>query len=251
MKRWISRVILSMAVVLTLSTASSADIYMKQKVHTDAIQMMGVAQPANDLIAEIWVTEKGFRSDDPANSTIMLGKEQKMIIIDHADKTYMEHPLNMNDMMAEMSRDKSPEEKAMMNQMMQKMMEMDATVKETADQKTINHWKCRKYILTINSAMGPITSEIWATEDLKVNKKVYEQLATRMLASMPGLQSSMESMKREMEKIKGVQVKTITSFTMINQPHKSTTELLDFREGTAPAGLFNIPAGYKKQAGNP
>ncbi|RJP93726.1 MAG: DUF4412 domain-containing protein [Desulfobacteraceae bacterium] len=251
MKRWISLVILSMAVVLTLASTSSADIYMKQKVHTDAVQMMGMTQPANDLIAEIWVTEKGFRSDDPANSTIMLGKEQKMIILDHAAKTYAEHPLNMNEMMAEMSKDKSPEEKAMMNQMMQKMMQMDASVQETADKKTINHWKCRKYILTINSAMGPITSEIWATEDLKVNKKVYEQLATRMLASMPGLQSSMESMKKEMEKIKGVQVMTISTFTMMNQPHKSTTELLEFKEGTAPAGIFTIPAGYKKQTGNP
>ena len=43
MKRLISLVILSMAVVLILANISSADIYMKQKQHTDATQMMGVA----------------------------------------------------------------------------------------------------------------------------------------------------------------------------------------------------------------
>ncbi|MFZ2634286.1 MAG: hypothetical protein WA081_04235 [Desulfosalsimonadaceae bacterium] len=95
--------------------------------------------------------------------------------------------------------------------------------------------------------MGLITSEVWATEDLKVDKKVYEQLASRMLSSMPGLQSSVEGMKKEVEKIKGVQVMTVSSFTMMNQVHKATTELLEFKEGTAPSGIFAIPAGYKKQ----
>jgi hypothetical protein len=172
-------------------------------------------------------------------------------MIDHAAKTYMEQPMNMNDMMAEMGKDQSPEERAAMQQMMQGMMKMDAMVQETPETKTINKWKCRKYLVTITSAMGPMTTEVWATEDLKVDKRVYDQLASRMFSAMPGMQGSMETMKKEMEKIKGVQVKTITSFTMMNQPHKSTTELLDFREGTAPAGLFTIPAGYKKQAGNP
>ena len=247
MKRLMSLMILSLAVVLTFANASSADIYMKQKMHTDATQMMGTAQPAKDVISEIWITEKGFRSDDPANSTIMLGKEQKMILIDHTAKTYMEHPLNMNDMMAQMGKDKSPEDQAAMQQMMQKMMKMDASVQATGEQKTINKWKCRKYVLTVNSAMGLITSEVWATEDLKVDKKVYEQLASRMLSSMPGLQSSVEGMKKEVEKIKGVQVMTVSSFTMMNQVHKATTELLEFKEGTAPSGIFAIPAGYKKQ----
>jgi hypothetical protein len=169
-------------------------------------------------------------------------------MIDHAAKTYMEQPMNMNDMMAEMGRDESPEDQAAMRQMMQNMMKMDAVVQETKDRKTIKNWKCRKYIMTINSAMGPITNEVWATEDLNVDRKVYEQLASRMLSSMPGLQSSVESMKKEMEKIKGVQVMTLSSFTMMGQSHNTTTELLEFKEGKAPAGIFDVPAGYKKQA---
>lgn len=240
-------VLLTLMVALTLASTSSADIYMKQKLHTDATQVMGTVQPARDVIAEIWITDKGFRSDEPGQTTLMLGKEQKMIIIDHDAKTYMEHPLNMNEMMSAMGADENPEAKAAMQQMMQQMMKMDAVVKETKDQKTINNWKCRKYILTINSGMGPITSEVWATEDLKVDRKVYEQLAAQMLSSLPGLQSSVDGMKKELAKIKGVQVMTISTFTMMNQTHRTTTELIEFKEGTAPAGIFAIPAGYKKQ----
>lgn len=240
------------ALVLTLGVAffphaSSADIYMKQKEHTDASQTMGMSQPAKDVVSEIWITEKGFRSDTPEHSTIMLANERKMIIINHKTKTYMEQPLNMDEMMGGGGEKQSPEEKAAMNQMMQKMMKMDATVAETGEQKTINGWKCRKYILKINSGMGAITNEVWATEDLKVDKEVYDQLTTRALAGMPGLQSSMESMRKEMEKIKGVQVLTVSTFMMMNQPHKTTTELMELKEKPAPGNIFDIPAGYTKQ----
>lgn len=251
MKRLMNLVILSTMVVCLLANGAFADIYMKQKVHTDATQMMGAAQPARDVVSEIWITEKGFRSDEPGQSTIMLGKEQKMILLDHDAKTYMEHPLNMNEMMSAMGADENPEAAAAMRQMMGQMMKMEASVQETSEQKTINNWKCRKYVLKINSGMGPITSEVWATEDLKVDRKVYEQLAAQMLSSLPGLQSSVDGMKKEMAKIKGVQVRTVSSFTMMNQTHKAVTEMIDFKEGTAPAGIFNVPAGYKKQAMQP
>ena len=247
MKRSMSLVILLLIVMMFVPDLSSADIYMKQKQHSDATQMMGMAQPAKDVISEIWITEKGYRSDDPEHSTLMLSKDQKIIMIDHTTKTYMEQPLNMDDMMGKMSEGKSPEDKAAMKQMMQNMMKMDAAVQETGEEKTINKWKCRKYILKMNTAMGTITNEVWATEDLKVDKKIYDQLANRALASMPGLQTSMESMRKEMDKIKGVQVLTVSTFMMMNQPHKSTTELLEFKESAAPGNIFAIPSGYTQQ----
>jgi hypothetical protein len=228
--------------------ASSADIYMKQKEHSDAIQTMGAAQPAKDIVSEIWITEKGFRSDASEHSTIMLANEQKMIVINHKTKTYMEQNLNMEHIMGAGGEKQTPEQKAAMNQMMQKMMKMDATVTETGEQKTINGWKCRKYVLKINSGMGAITNEVWATEDLKVDKEVYDQLTNRALAGMPGLQDSVATMRKEMEKIKGVQVYTVSNFMVMNQPHKTTTEVLEFKEKTAPANILDIPAGYTKQA---
>jgi hypothetical protein len=248
MKRLMLFVMVSILVLSVLPGASSADIYMKQKEHTDATQTMGITQPAKDVVSEIWITDKGFRSDAPEHSTIMLANEQKMIVINHNAKTYMEQPLTMDEMMGAGGEKQTPEEKAAMNQMMQKMMKMDTAVTETGEQKTINGWKCRKYIVKINSGMGAITNEVWATEDLKVDKEVYDQLTNRALASMPGLQDSVASMRKEMEKIKGVQVLTVSNFMMMNQPHKTTTELLELKEKKAPRNIFDIPAGYTKQA---
>ena len=158
MKRLMTILILFGIVMMVTPGVAIADIYMKQKQHTDATQMMGVAQPAKDVVSEIWITEKGFRSDDPDHSTIMKANAQKVIIIDHKTKTYMEQPLNMDDMMGNMSEGESAEDKAAMRQMMQNMMKMDAAVTDTGEQKTINGWKCRKYILKMNTAMGAITN---------------------------------------------------------------------------------------------
>ena len=61
--------------------------------------------------------------------------------------------------------------------------------------------------------------------------------------------SAMEEMAKEMKKIKGVPVLTITTSNMIGASVKSTQELLEFKEGTAPSGYFDIPTGYKKIEG--
>ena len=257
MNRWIGFLVLAMVSVtaffLVLPEAFAADLYMKQKVHTDAIQIMGMNQPAKDTVAEIWITENGFRTDDPEHSMIMLTAEQKMIVIDHKEKTYMEQPLNLNEMMAEAVRDEGPEaqaamreQQAAMGQMMQGMMNMEVTVEETSATKTIGKWKCRKYIVTVASPMMPMTTEVWATEDIQVDPKVYDQMTSRMVAGMPGMQSSMDAMKEKLKKIKGVQVMSVSTANIMGQTQKTTTELLDFKEAKAPANLFAVPAGYRK-----
>ena len=49
-----------------------------------------------------------------------------------------------------------------------------------------------------------------------------------------------------MKKIKGVPVFTETTMNMMGMQMKSTQELLEFKQGTAPKGTFGIPKGYKK-----
>jgi hypothetical protein len=50
------------------------------------------------------------------------------------------------------------------------------------------------------------------------------------------------------KKIKGIPVLTTTTMTMMkNTTVKSSRELLEIKEGTAPSGIFGIPIGYTKQ----
>ena len=248
MKKMLSLVILFIFGLMTYPAVSQADIYMKRKQHTDAVKIMGMAQPATDVIEEIWITKKGLRSDGPQKSMIMLTDKQKVIMIDHATKTYFEKSLNMNDMMPKTGDGESQKRAAAMQGMMKNMMKMDASVQPTNEKKKIKGWMCKKYILTMNTFAGATTNEVWATEDLKVDQKLYDKLASSVTSFMPDMGNTIKGLQEEMKKIKGVQVKSISTQNIMNQTRTSTTELIEYKEKKAPKNLFQIPKGYTKKA---
>jgi hypothetical protein len=54
-------------------------------------------------------------------------------------------------------------------------------------------------------------------------------------------------MMKEMEKIKGVVVLQEGTMSMMGTDVKSSQELLEVDEKSAPAGTYEPPSGYKKQ----
>ena len=248
-KQFISQsFLLTMLILGTLTAALHADVYMKQKHHTDAVSIMGQNQPARDAIEEIWLTENGFRNNSEDNAMIMMFEKQKMIMIDHKEKTYAEMPMNLSEMISEMDEEEGTEDEdtAGFQNMMQGMMKVEVSVQPTNESKVINGWKCKKYIMTMNLFMGENTSEIWATEDLKIDPDLYSKFSTAIGTANPFMKDMAGAMMEEMKKIKGVQVLNISTQNIMNQKVSSSTELLDFKTGSAPDNLFQIPAGYKK-----
>jgi hypothetical protein len=249
MKKSVAILLMSMMMVLMLMPVMGiADVYMKQRRQTDAFRMMGTEQPAVNVVEEIWITPKGVRTDNPEMSTIMLPDEQKIIMIDHQSKTYVEQSTDLAKMMEGMPKDEGAGDHEAMHQMMQQMTKMDVSVTDTGEEKVINGWKSRKYLLAMNTMMGKNTTEIWATEDLKIDKKLYDQLMTKMFSGLPGMQASMETIQKEMEKVKGVQVLSIFTMDMMNQTHKTRTELLEFKPAEASKDLFAVPTGYRQES---
>ena len=226
--------------------AANADVFMKNRQHSDTTQIMGQNQPAKDVVETIWLTAKGYRSDNPENSIILRLDLKKMLMIDHSDKTYMEMPLDMNKMMPQES-GQDAEGQAAFQGMMKNMMKMEVAVTATGETKKIGKWKCKKYIMTMKTFMGVINNEIWATENLTVDKDLYAGMGASMMAGMPGMQASMADMTLELKKIKGVRVYTTVTQEMMGQKIRHTTELLEFKEGKAPAGLFKTPKGYQQK----
>lgn len=243
--------ILIMGILLVCGKAH-ADIYMKQKHHQDGMTMMGHQEPAKDYIEEMWITPAGMRGDNPENSFIIIPEDRKMIMINHKDKKYGEMPLDMNEMMAKnmQMQGEDPAEMAAFQAMMGNMMKMDISVQSTNETKKINKWNCRKYNMTINNFSGTVSNEIWATEDIQIDKKLYSQFASSKMMLMPGTQEAMASMEEEMKKIKGVQVLIVSTNTVMDQSITSNTELLEYREAKAPANLFQIPKDYVKETGD-
>ena len=62
------------------------------------------------------------------------------------------------------------------------------------------------------------------------------------MALLPGF----ESITREIEKIKGVPVQTVSSYQTENSMITTTETLLECSEKTAPEGMYSIPEGYAR-----
>ena len=245
--------LLTIIVCLVFSaTQARADVYMKQKTHTDAIQIMGQSQPAKDDIMILWLGEHKTRMDqEGAKTTSILLADQKILyMIDHNKMQYAEMPLDFDKMIegaAAAQAGDDPEAAEAMKKMpgfMKNMMgNMSAKVTETNETKKIGNWNCRKYLIEMNMGMGgTMTSEAWATEDLKIDYTMAFTAANAMMASMPGF----EKIIQEMKKIKGVVVYQTSTIKMMGADVRSTTELLEATDKAAPAGTYDVPAGYKK-----
>lgn len=244
MKRHLTTILLVLIMIGLLPLDSSADIFMKQKNHSSGFTIMGNSQPAKDLVTSIWITDEGIRSDNEDQSMIILLKKGESYMINHKDKTYMVLSGKMSENVGRKSGEKV--DMAQLQNMMKNMMKMEISVNATGEKKKIGKWSCKKYIQTIQTMMGPMESEIWASEDIKLNTGVYAKYAASMFSAMPGMQAMVESLEKEMKKIKGVTVFSKSTNTIMGQSIESTTELLEVKEGKAPKGILDIPSGYKE-----
>jgi len=230
--------------IFLFSLTAQADIFMKQKHHTDGMTIMGQTQPAKDTIQKIWITEDKISNESEEQTVLMFFDKKMMYIINHAQKTYMEMPLDFNAAMSQSGKEDGEKKPNFMN--MAQGMKFEVTVTPTNETKKINKWNCRKYNQKLSIGMGPVVSEIWASEELKMDYNVYAKFSSAMMTTMPGFSGSMEKAIDEFKKIKGVPVLTTTTMNMMGMEMKSSQELLEFKDETAPKSVFDIPKGYKK-----
>lgn len=235
---------------LLICSGAHADVFMKLKAHKDATRMGGQSLPAKDTIQTIWMAANMMRHDEAGASMIIRLDEKKAYYLDNSAKSYVEMPLDFEKAMTDLEAATGKKDKEMEEQMKmaQSMFKMKMTITDTGEKKTINKWNCRKYIREMTMGMGPVKSEVWATEDLKMDLDLYAQFNAVMMAMQPGAKESIEQATAEMKKLKGVPVLTITTANVMGANMKSTEELLEFKEGKAPDGIFEIPAGYKKMS---
>jgi hypothetical protein len=172
-----------------------------------------------------------------------------MYLINHAEMKYREMPFSeTSDLLtaAISGADLSDEERAEAQKMMKgfaQMMTPKVTVEATGETQKIKNWNCKKYIMTMKMMGTTSTSELWATEDIKINYDLYSTLMLSMMPKTPGL----EKMQEEMKKVKGLTVLSSGTTSMMGTEVKSTQELLEVAEKSAPAGTYEVPSGYKKQ----
>jgi hypothetical protein len=234
-----------LALILTLvifSAASlGADVYIKSKTHTDPFEMMGQSQPAKDEVTEQWIGNNTFATSSSRQNMVIDLNKQVMYIIYPQSQSYVEAslPLDMTKLLPE--------------QIAQMMAMFKVTAKVTANGQTkkIGQWNCAGYDVEMNmTGMMPMTMNMktWATTDVPFDWKNYmdKMLPTVMKASSVNMPFG-EDVLNEFKKIEGYQVAAEMTMTMMGTTLRIITEVEEISEKPAPAGIYAVPAGYKKQ----
>ena len=231
-----------------------ADVYIKQKRHTDAFEVMGQTQPEKDEITVIWMSkDKGGIDMGEDKSMIIRLDKNIMYFLDHPKMTYAEMPFgDLSEILSsaiqesELSEEERKEAEKFMKGITSTMMKAEAEVTDTGEEQKIKGWNCRKYIMKVKIMMATSTAEIWATEDIKINYELYRTLGSAVISKQPGFQEMLE----EMKKIKGIAVLTTSTSSAMGAEVKSTEELIEVEEKSAPSGTYEIPSGYAKAKGD-
>jgi hypothetical protein len=219
------------AFVLMVALSLSADVYVKQKTHTDG--MMG--QPATDVIQEQWIGDNAFASVSADQSIIMDMKKNLMYWVNHKSKTFVESTLPMD-----LTKLLPPEFAAMAGMMM-----MTATVSPTTQTKKVGQWNCIGYDVTITMMGMPMKMRLWATTDVPFD---YNQFNAKIWSNvLKGQMMLDEASVKEMMKIKGFQIASEMSGEIMGMKFNTTTEVLEISKKNPPANVYAPPAGYAKK----
>jgi hypothetical protein len=226
---------------------------IKQKQHTDAFEMMGQKQPAKDEISVIWLGDGVARMDQADTSSWIINTESNVIYaLNHNKKTYSEISIGgsgeatgmpgMEGMMEDMDPEEAEKMSEMMGGMMSSMMKIKLKVTPTGEEKKIKNWTCKRYIVNTEMGAGVTSTETWATEDIELDYELFNAVSRAFMSMMPGYEDAL----KEMKKVKGLTIFSEGTTQMMGARVKTTTEVLEYKEESAPKGIFEIPKGYKK-----
>ena len=227
------KTLVAAAALTLIAGLASADMKLTQTQHTDGFTVMGQTEPARDQTVTMWIGKDRMRTDSGKDSVIVRLDQKKLYLVKHRERSYsvVNLPVDVKNLLPD----------GMYDQMMQ-MMEMKAEVTPTDETAVISGWSARKYQVTISSAMMQTKQEVWATTELDLD---YESFLAMMEASL-NMQPGSASLIEEFRKIKGLQVRQRSVMSMMGAEVASTTEVTSAEEAQAPAGTYELPAGYNE-----
>ncbi len=231
------KILVAFALILAVSSlAAAADVYVKSSSHTDPISVMGQNQPARDTVTEQWIGDGQIATITPSNTVLIDLNKNVMRIVNTKAKTYVEATLPL---------DYSKLLPAPMGSMLQGM-KTTATVTATGNKKTYGTRSCDEYTVNLNMMSMPMTMKVYASTDVPFDYQKYlEKVQTSLLKSqMMGIDD--DSIK-ELSKIKGYWIAQELNGDLMGAKIRQTTEVIEIANKPAPAGIYDLPAGYTKQ----
>lgn len=230
------KLMLVLLLLVVTTPAFAADVYVKVKVHTDPMVMMGQSTPARDDIHEMWISGSKMAMIQKDRASVVDLEKNVMYLVNFGDKSYVEASLPMD--FAKLL----PPEAASMAAMMQ----MKATVKPAAETKRIGQWDCASYDVAMTMMGMTMQMKVWATTQVSFDLATF---TAKMLPAVMQSQMGMDSASvKEFAKINGYQIATETTGDVMGAKLRTTTEVVEIVQKPAPAGTYAVPAGYTKKS---
>jgi len=226
------KTILCLVLLVFTTVFLSADVYIKQNVHTDAFSMMGQSQPAKDEVNHMWIGKNRMAMLGAEQSFILDGDKNMAYMINHQSKNYVEMalPLDMSKYLPE--------------QFTQMMSGITVEVKPTGQKEKVNQWMCDIYDVTMNMMMFKMNMKVWASTDVPFDWKAFqEEMFSQMAKATMRLT---DDALKEFMKIQGYQIKTEIKMNVMGAEMKTIQEVVEIADKDAPGGTYDPPADYKK-----
>jgi hypothetical protein len=194
-------------------------------------------KPESVIYSEMWLTDTRLAHIQPQQTVIVDQEKNVVYIIYRESKTYVEAslPLDMKKLIPREMR------------VAMSMWKVEAKTTTTNKTRKIKEWNCRGYKVDITMGMMSMMIKTWATTDVPINWKNFSEKLYPLLLQLTVGQSMDEKTLNQYRRIEGLQVFSEITVNMMNQKIKSTKEIVEIAEKSAPPAIYSVPAGYKKQ----
>lgn len=228
--------------LLSASAPALADSLLILKSHVDAFEVMGRQQEARDAEVKMWLAKDRLRRDDRDISTILRLDQKKLMLIDHAEKTYSVLALPV-DILKVMPAEHRKELETLLPK-----LRMEVSVKSGEETRKIRSWNARKVQVSMSNEMGmQVSTDLWVSSEVEADGRLYTQLSATLASLQPGTGDWVG----QLEKLEGFPVLQESTMKVMGQDVRSREELISVETKEAPADLFEPPAGYSLEEFNP
>ena len=220
-----TKILIGFLIAFFAVPAVFADLYYETKIS---------GGPRDEGIMKTFLSEYGTRIEPGDNTAIIVNmKDEVFFELNLADKTYKE--TKFSDFLTDAD---DSEMAGQMGNMLEQMI-ASMTVKETDETKTINGYKCKKYIVTI---MGS-NSDYWLTKDVKGYDEMIKRMDDyRAVFSKNPVLNSLATGYDMSKKLDGFPMKIVNKMMGM----EITSEVVKVETKSLDKALFSPPEGFRK-----
>lgn len=247
------KLILIVILVLLLALFLSADVYVKNMERTQAFELMGRKNPERVEIKEVWLGKNKFAQHGKLFSIIVNYEKEKLYIIVHNEKIYLEFPTEINrEKLLELILGLSPE----VAEAIESIKITDVKVNLGGPKKKVANWNCvgseleMVFMIPALNIMPKYKIKFWTTKDLPFDYKTYsrgmDEFFERYILGMVNIDEDSRKELEKLDTVDGFQVAAEVTISILGSEIKVEAQTLELSEKPAPPGIYSVPRGYKK-----